>query len=113
MIQQSDRRIADPVVIPEEKLLNRCYTKASSIVSRKIADEFILVPIRQKAGDLDNIYTMNEVAARIWELIDGEKRVDEIRNAIVEEFDVETEEVETDLMEFLQQLENVGAIRET
>lgn len=113
MIQQSDRRIADPGVIPEEKLLNRCYTKDSSIVSRKIADEFILVPIRQKAGDLDNIYTMNEVAARIWELIDGEKRNDEIRNAIVDEFEVEPEEAEKDLMEFLQKLENVGIIRET
>ncbi|MBN1349460.1 PqqD family protein [candidate division KSB1 bacterium] len=108
MIQQTDKRIANP----GDKLYNRCYTKDSSIVSRKIADEFILVPIRQKAGDLDNIYTMNEVAARIWELIDGKKRVEEIRNAIVEEFDVEPQEAEPDLIEFLQKLENVGIIRE-
>ena len=108
----SNRSIVDPAVMSEEKRLMRCFVKDSSIVSRKIADEFILVPIRQKAGDLDNIYTMNEVSARIWELIDGKKRVEEIRNTIVEEFDVEPAEAEVDLVEFLQQLENVGAIRD-
>jgi hypothetical protein len=110
---QSDRRIADPAVMPEEKLLKRCFTKDSSIVSRKIADEFILVPIRQKAGDLDNIYTMNEVGSRIWELIDGEKPVEAIRDAIVEEFEVESAAAEADLMDFLQHLQNIGAVRET
>jgi len=91
--------------------LERRLTKDPSIVSRKIADELILVPIRQKAGDIESIYTMNEVASRIWELIDGEKRVAEIGNAILEEFEVSPEEAEADLVEFLQQLEQVGAVR--
>ena len=109
----SDRHMTNSVIIPDEKRLKVCFTRDSSIVSRKIADEFILVPIRQKAGDVDNIYTMNEVATRIWELIDGQKPVEEIRNAIVEEFEVESAEAEADLMDFLQHLQNVGAVRET
>ena len=32
--------------------LEKVYKKSDSIVSRKIADEFILVPIRQNVGDL-------------------------------------------------------------
>ena len=55
--------------------LNTVYKKSDSIVSRRIADEFILVSIRQNVGDLESIYTLNETAARIWELIDG-KRLD-------------------------------------
>ena len=32
----------------------KIYKKDDSIVSRKIADEFILVPIRQNVGDLES-----------------------------------------------------------
>jgi len=92
--------------------LDKVYKKSDSIVSRKIADEFILVPIKQKVGDLESIYTLNEVAARIWKLIDGKTKVREIKDKIVEEFDVTPEEAEKDLIENLQQLEKIKAINE-
>ena len=91
--------------------LEKRYTKDPNIVSRKIADEFILVPIKQKAGEVDSIYTMNEVGSRIWELIDGEKPLSEIRDVLVNEFEVNTEETEEDLIEFFQKLEQIGAVK--
>jgi hypothetical protein len=91
--------------------LERCFAKDPSIVAREIADEFILVPIRQTSGDLESIYTLNDVAAHIWELLDGRRSVGEIVEAIVAEFEVEPEEAEADLEEFLQQLEHIGAVR--
>lgn len=92
--------------------LDKVYRKSDSIVSRKIANEFILVPIRQDVGDLGSIYTLNEVAARIWELIDGNRKAGEIKNKIVEEFKVTPEEAERDLIEHLLQLEKIKAITE-
>ena len=92
--------------------LEKVYKKSNSIVSRKIADEFILVPIRQNVGDLESIHTLNEAAARIWELIDGKKKAREIKDKIVEEFEVTPEEAEKDLIEYLQQLEGIEAIIE-
>ncbi len=96
----------------ESDYLERRFAKVSSIVSRKIASKFILVPIRQKADDVESIYNMNDVAGRIWELIDGERRVRDIRDVIVEEFEVDSEEAGADLVEFIQQLEQINAIRE-
>ena len=93
-------------------LLDKVYKKSDSIVFRKIADEFILVPIRQNVGDLESISTLNEVAARIWELIDGKMKVREIKDKIVEEFEVTPEEAEKDLTEYLQQLKEIEAIIE-
>jgi len=90
--------------------LDKVYKKSDSIVSRKIAEEFILVPIRQNVGDLESVYTLNEVAARIWELIDGKIKVREIIDKIVEEFKVTPEEAEKDLLEHLQQLKGIKAI---
>ena len=92
--------------------LDKVYSKNDSIVSRKIADEFILVPIRQNVGDLESIYTLNETAARIWELIDGKIKVEEIKEKMVDEFEVTPEEAEKDLIEHLQQLEGIKAITE-
>ena len=67
--------------------------------------------IKQKAGEVDSIYTMNEVGSRIWELIDGEKPLSEIRDVLVNEFEVNTEETEEDLIEFFQKLEQIGAVK--
>lgn len=90
--------------------LKKSFVKDPNIVSRKIAGEFILVPIRKNVGDLESIYTLNEVAARIWELIDGKKKVKDIKKAIVEEYQISEEEAEKDLLELLSQLKELKAI---
>jgi len=92
--------------------LEKVYKKSDSIVSRKIGDEFILVPIKQDVGDLESIYTLNETAARIWELIDGKIKVRDIKERIVQEFEITPTEAERDLIEHLQQLEGIRAIFE-
>lgn len=89
---------------------NRVYKKSENIVFRKIADEYILVPIRNNVGDLQNIYTLNEVGARIWELIDGEKALEQILNELLNEYEVEKGVIEKDLDIYIKQLESEQAI---
>ncbi len=86
------------------------YRKNPDIVARKVIDELILVPVGRQAGDLNSIYTLNEVGARTWELIDGKRRVAEIRDQLVEEFDVSEKNAEEDLLILLQQFHEIGAI---
>ncbi|MGD8229991.1 MAG: PqqD family protein, partial [Desulfobacteraceae bacterium] len=92
--------------------LEKVYKKSDSVVFRKIGEECILVPIRQDVGDLESIYTLNETAARIWELTDGKTQVSQIKEKIVQEFEVDPEQAEQDLKEHLQQLEGIQAIME-
>jgi len=92
--------------------LGRRFTKDPSIVSRNIAGEFILVPLRRKVADVESIYTMNEVGGRIWELVDGERSVGEILGMVIEEFEVQPAEAEADVVGFLRQLEKVQAVKE-
>ncbi len=91
--------------------LERCYEKDPSIVHRNIAGEAILVPIRRNVADMESIYTLDEVGAFIWELIDGQRKVGDIKVAMLNEYDVAPEVAEADLMEFLQHLEAIGAIK--
>lgn len=94
------------IALPDKR-----YTKDVNIVAREIADEFILVPLSQSADDVESIYTLNEVGAQIWELIDGERSLREIRDFIVAEFDVTADEATADLLAFLQQLESINAVK--
>jgi hypothetical protein len=92
--------------------LDRLFKKSDAIVFRKIGDEYVLVPIRQGGGDLESLYTLNETAARIWELLDGTVKGTEIRDKITEEFDVTPEEAEKDLVHHLRELASIKAIIE-
>ena len=90
----------------------RIYQKSPDIVARNIVGEVILVPVTRTVGDVESIYTLNEVGARIWELIDGKRSVADILDLIVGEYDVSEEDAEEDLLVILQQLEEIDAIRE-
>ena len=89
------------------------FTKNPSMVARKIAGEFILVPIRQDVGNLQFMYTLNEVGGRIWELLDGTgTTAEEIVTVLTEEFEVEAPEAGADVNEFLEQMKEIGAVVE-
>ncbi len=49
-------------------------------------------------------FGVDQLGTRIWELIQEPSRVTDVRDAIVGEYDVETERCEQDLLEFLRQL---------
>ena len=90
----------------------RVYSKSPRFVSREVAGEHIFIPIQRTASEVDSLFTTNPAGSYIWDLIDGVRTVGEIRNALVAEFNVESEEAGRDLVEFLGQMVSVGAIRE-
>ena len=91
--------------------LERRFIKDPSMVFRKIADECLLVPIRQNVADMESIYVLNEVGGRVWELVDGQKTVQGIRDVIVSEFDVSPQQAEADVREFVQKLRDIGGVK--
>ena len=79
-------------------------------VTRRIADETIIVPVVSGVGDLDAIFTLNTVGARIWGLVEAPMAVDAIVTHLVEEYDVTREQAERDVAEFLDKLTAAGLI---
>lgn len=51
---------------------------------------------------------LDEVGARVWHLIQQPRTVDEIRDAILDEYEVVPEQCERDVMTLLQQLVQAG-----
>ena len=92
---------------------NGYYTKDNNIVTRSIAGETIIVPIRGGVGDLDSIYILNEIAAKIWQLIDGRAPVYRLIDVLCTEYDVTAADAAKDVSDFLASLEAAGLIRPT
>jgi hypothetical protein len=93
--------------------MEKIFVKNENVVSRQIADEVILVPVRQKVADLNCIYTLNEIGAHIWELIDGKRNGQQLKAMVTEEFEVSAQQAEKDLYEFLAGLISFGLVKET
>lgn len=94
----------------EPDISNTCFTKKGEFVMRSIAGQTILVPVRSQAGDLNSIYNLNEVAAFVWSLLDGQTNVRQILEAVCGEFDVAPEEAEKDTLQFLAALQAAAVI---
>ncbi len=92
-------------------ILDTCFTKEKDLVTRDVAGEKIIVPIKGHVGDLEGVYTLNEVGAMVWQLIDGRTSVRQLAEAVRNEYDVEDAEAEKDVLDFLRSLEDAGLIR--
>jgi len=91
---------------------SKVYSKSDNIVCRRIMDETILVPIRGNLADMQRIYTLNPIGAFIWDRLDGKKKLAEARNDVLAQFDVDPEEAEADIIEFIKQVREAGLIKE-
>ncbi len=83
---------------------NRVYQQNGDIVSRKIADETLLVPIRGNLADMQQIFSLNPVAEYIWQAIDGTQSLDDIRKGVLAHFEVAPEQCEADIRTFIGRL---------
>ena len=55
-------------------------------------------------------YGLNTVGARIWNLLQEPKTVNEIKDTLLQEFEVEPDQCETDLITLLKELLSHGLI---
>ncbi len=77
------------------------FVAHTGLVSRRIGGETILVPVSSSVGDLDAIYTLNEIAAVIWRQLVEPVSIGQIVSAICAEFDIAPEVAASDVNEFL------------
>ena len=92
------------------RVLEQRYKRKDNFVYRQIENETILVPIKDNVGDMGCIYNLNEVGAFVWQHLDGNKTLLDIKNKILAEFDVSDKQAESDLSEFIIELEQISAV---
>lgn len=91
---------------------NSIYRKKEDSVTRQIAGETLLVPIRSHLAEMQKIFALNAVAEYIWQQLDGKQNLEQIQNGIIDNFNVEKPQAHSDLREFISQLLSEGIIEE-
>jgi hypothetical protein len=91
---------------PEEQL----FTRSRSVVSRVVAGETLIVPVRGKVGDLASIYSFNGTGSLIWQLLDSPRSLADLIDAVEHEYAVEQEQAQKDVIRFLNDMASVGLV---
>ena len=86
------------------------FVRSRAVVSRVVAGETLIVPVRGKVGDLASIYSFNETGSLVWKLLDTPRAVGEVVGAVAEQYQVDTEQVRQDVVRFLDEMRALGLI---
>jgi hypothetical protein len=89
---------------------SRVYRRTADVVCRQVGPESILVPVRSNVGNLDFVYTLSAVAARIWALLDGTRNLGAIVDIVCSEYDIDHETATADVIEMIGRLEEAALI---
>ena len=89
--------------------LDTIISKNKRVPWRIIESEAVLVKV-----DSGEVVHLNEVAAEIWRIIDGKRKISGIIAHICSSFDVEKAEAEKDTLDFLESLleKNLVTVKE-
>jgi len=91
-------------------LLPAVFARSERVVGRRVANEYILVPIVGRGADLDEIFNLNAVGAFIWERWDGRNSGEAIIRAMVDHFEVDLATAQADYQSFARKLKSINAI---
>jgi hypothetical protein len=86
------------------------FMRSQSVVSRRVAGETLIVPVRGKVGDLASIYSFNGTGSLIWERLQSPTSLTELVGVVEQEYDVAPEQAQKDVTQFLNDMLSVGLV---
>ncbi|HKI26222.1 MAG TPA: PqqD family protein [Candidatus Sulfotelmatobacter sp.] len=84
--------------------------RSQSVVSRVVAGETLIVPVRSRVGDLASIYSFNGTGSLIWKLLECPRTVTQLAAAVAGEYEVDPAQAERDVTQFVEEMKAVGLV---
>ena len=86
------------------------YVRSSAVVSRLIAGETLVMPVKRNVGDLTSLFNFNGTGATIWDALETPKSLQDICDVIDRKYDLskEKEKAEEDVKLFVRELCSLG-----
>ncbi len=81
-----------------------------AVVTREIAGETLLVPVRGRLAQLQQLFVLDPVAHFIWQQLDGSRDVAAVHSAVLEHFEVEADVAQRDLLSLLDEFAEAGLL---
>lgn len=82
----------------------------SDVMMQNVAGENLLVPLGAQVMDLNGLFTLNDTAACVWELLAEERTLAELAAAVAERFAVAAEIARADVQTFVDEIARMGLL---
>lgn len=82
--------------------------KTEGYILRQVADEYILVPCGKTAEEVNEVVTLSETAAFIYEHAEEVADAEEMIQLVGKEYQVNTDMVREDVIDVLQYMQKKG-----
>lgn len=92
-------------MVVESILLDSVVAASKQQISTDLGGEAVILGLKSS-----QYYSLNDVGTRIWDLIQEPKTVRDVRDAILEEYDVEPKRCEKELLGILKKMASAGLI---
>ena len=94
----------------EASLLETKFEKKREMVARRVAGEIILVPIKREIKEDPCLYTLDEIAAFLWEKLEHGSTGNDLIKALLSEYSISEETAAVDVQKFLEELLAIEAV---
>ena len=81
-------------------------TLSNNVFAQEIDEETIILD-----SETQEYFSINEIGKVIWSLIEEKKNLEEIKAEMLDMYEVPEEQIEKDLLNFIQALEQKGLIK--
>lgn len=85
--------------------LSTRVVRFSELMSAPVDKEIVILSLAS-----DHYVGLDEIGRRVWELLAQPQRIDELCRQLTQEFDATQEQIASDVLPFLGQLENEGLV---
>jgi len=83
------------------------YRRNSKTISGRLHDEMVMMDMAQ-----GKYFSLNPVATRIWELMEGPVAVEELCGQLLKEYDVDTDKCLEEVSAYLEEMVRLGLVKE-
>src|SRR6202046_4656955 len=91
--------------------VEQVFVRSQAVVSRRVAGETLVVPVRGKVGDLASIYSFNQTGSLIWQSLESPKGFAELVNVVEQEYAVVHDQAQQDVKQFLHDMLSADLIQ--
>ena len=85
--------------------MDSVISPGKDVIHSNLADEVVLLDLKSGV-----YHGLEAVGARIWELLASPVSVRQVRDALIEEYDVDPRQCEQDLLQLIEELRNHGLV---
>ena len=82
----------------------------SGFVVRKIANQYMAVPVGARAKELHGMIGLNETAAFLWEQLKEERTEEELAELLYNEYEISEEKALETVQRFCKELQEEGVL---